>query len=146
MNISVLQPQNLSAIQAVRDIYNDGILMKSVTFETKLKDIDDIQAKMTERHPFLVAEKNGKIIGFCSASPFSERECYAGVAEVSIYVDKRHRKQGVGRKLLEEMIEYAYDEDRKMYTISGIFPAFVLRYDESDIDVKRRDGATRGAS
>jgi type IV secretory pathway VirB9-like protein len=46
----------------------------------------------------------------------------------------------------EEMIEYAYDEDRKMYTISGIFPAFVLRYDESDIDVKRRDGATRGAS
>lgn len=46
----------------------------------------------------------------------------------------------------EEMIEYAYDEDKKIYTIAGIFPAFVLRYDESEIDVKRRDGATGGAS
>lgn len=46
----------------------------------------------------------------------------------------------------EEMIEYAYDEGKKIYTIAGIFPAFVLRYDESEIDVKRRDGATGGAS
>lgn len=46
----------------------------------------------------------------------------------------------------EEMLEYAYDEGRKMYTIAGIFPAFVMRYDDSDIDVKRRDGRTAGAS
>lgn len=46
----------------------------------------------------------------------------------------------------EEMLEYAYDEGRKMYTIAGIFPAFVMRYDDSAIDVKRRDGRTAGAS
>lgn len=46
----------------------------------------------------------------------------------------------------EEMIEYAYDEHRKIYTIAGIFPALVLRYDEAEIDVKRRDATTGGAS
>ena len=46
----------------------------------------------------------------------------------------------------EEMIEYAYDASRKIYTISGIYPAFVMRYDESEIEVKRRDAATGGAS
>lgn len=46
----------------------------------------------------------------------------------------------------EEMLEYDYDEDRRIYTIAGIFPAFVMRYDESEIEVKRRDGRTKGAS
>lgn len=46
----------------------------------------------------------------------------------------------------EEMIEYAYDASRKIYTISGIYPGFVMRYDEWEIDVKRRDASTGGAS
>ncbi len=46
----------------------------------------------------------------------------------------------------EEMLEYDYDEARRIYTIAGIFPAFVMRYDESEIEVKRRDGRTKGAS
>ncbi len=58
-----------------------------------------------------------------------------GVLQISATIDGQ-----------EEMIEYAYDENRKIYTIAGIFPAFVLRYDETDIDVKRRDATTGGAS
>ncbi len=46
----------------------------------------------------------------------------------------------------EEMLEYDYDEAGRIYTIAGIFPAFVMRYDESEIEVKRRDGRTKGAS
>ena len=50
-----------------------------------------------------VAEEAGRLAGWCALSPTSSRECYRGVAEVSIYLDRAFRGRGVGRMLLERL-------------------------------------------
>ena len=51
----------------------------------------------------LAAEEAGRLAGWCALSPTSSRECYRGVAEVSIYLDRAFRGRGVGRMLLERL-------------------------------------------
>ena len=61
------------------------------------------------------------VAGWVAASPVSDRCAYAGVIEHSVYVDARMRGQGVGRRLLDTLIEHA--DAAGIWTIqSGIFP------------------------
>jgi L-amino acid N-acyltransferase YncA len=63
----------------------------------------------------------GEVLGWAALSPASARSVYRGVAEVSIYVDPRHARQGVGRALLSALIERS--ERAGFWTLSaGIFP------------------------
>lgn len=69
----------------------------------------------------LVAELDGRIAGWAALSPTSDRCCYAGVAENSVYVAEWARGRGVGRVLLEELI--ARSEAAGIWTLqAGIFP------------------------
>lgn len=64
---------------------------------------------------------DGEIAGWAALSPVSTRCVYGGVAEVSIYIDGRYRRRGVGRALMESLIEDA--ENAGIWTIeAGIFP------------------------
>ena len=53
----------------------------------------------------VVAEEGGQIVGFASTSSYRPRECYAKIAEFSVYVARDHRGRGVGRRALEALIE-----------------------------------------
>ena len=55
-------------------------------------------------HPVLVVEKDSEIIAFASSSAYSARECYAGIAECSVYVKRDMRGHGAGRIVLEALI------------------------------------------
>ena len=89
---------------AVADIYNAGIRERSSTFETREREPEEIAARIAgERHPFLVAELDGRVAGFAATAPYSDREAYAGVAECSVYVDAALRGRGIGSALLEEL-------------------------------------------
>jgi phosphinothricin acetyltransferase len=103
---------------AVRAIYEEGIRGGDATFET---------APSWERwdaaHPELrlVAEREGAIVGWAALSPVSDRCCYEGVGEVSVYVAEAARGMRVGRALLDELVERS--EQAGYWTLNaGVFP------------------------
>lgn len=101
-------------------IYLAGIATGHATFET---DAPAWQ-RWDEAHlpaPRLVALTNEAIVGWAALSRVSGREVYAGVAEVSVYVDERVRGQGVGKVLLENLIKES--EAHRIWTLqASIFP------------------------
>jgi L-amino acid N-acyltransferase YncA len=93
---------------AVADIYNAGIRERTSTFETREREPAEIaDAIAAGRHPFLVAELGDRLAGFAVTSQYSDRDCYAGVAECSVYVDAEARGKGVGSALVEGLAQEA---------------------------------------
>ena len=90
---------------AIARIYNDGIEERSSTFETAPRSIEDVLEWLTagERLPVVVAEGDDGVLGWARILAYSTRPAYAGVGEVSVYVDRTARGRGVGRRLLEEI-------------------------------------------
>jgi len=87
-------------------IYNEGIEDRVATFETRPRSAEDVRGWF-DGHPIVVVEQDGEIVAFASTSTYRPRDCYAGIAEVSVYVACRFRRQGAGRVALEELIKQA---------------------------------------
>ena len=105
---------------AVREIYREGIATGDATFQTEAPDWAEWNGGHL-RHSRLVARDGAAIGGWAALSPVSRRACYAGVAEVSIYVAAAHRGSGIGRRLLEALV--ADSEANGIWTLqAGIFP------------------------
>jgi L-amino acid N-acyltransferase YncA len=103
----------------VSAIYADGIRTGDATFETGVPSWDAWDAAHDGIR--LVAELDGEVAGWATLTPVSERHCYRGVAENSIYVAEAARGRGVGRVLLDELLARA--DDAGIWTIeAGIFP------------------------
>jgi L-amino acid N-acyltransferase YncA len=93
---------------AITGIYNEAILQTVATFDTEPKTIEKQQtwfANHDAKHPVLVAEQDGLIVGWASLSKWSDRRGYSGTAEVSLYVEKAHRGRGIGNNLLKAIIQ-----------------------------------------
>ena len=89
---------------AIARIYNDGIDDRVATFETRHRTPSDIERWFDGRHPIVVVEADGDILGFASTSTYRSRDCYAGIAEFSVYVDRSARGRGAGRAAMEALI------------------------------------------
>ena len=89
---------------AIAKIYNQGIEDRVATFENNFRTAVDVQTWFDDIHPILVVEKDSEIIAFASSSAYSARECYAGIAECSVYVKRDMRRHGAGRIALEALI------------------------------------------
>ena len=92
---------------AIAKIYNQGIEDRVATFETNSRSAEDILAWFDDVHPIVVVKKDSEIIAFASSSAYSARECYAGIAECSVYVKRDMRHHGAGRIALEALIRAA---------------------------------------
>ena len=104
---------------AVRAIYEDGIRSGDATFETETPSWERWDAAHPELR--LVAERDGSVVGWAALSPASARDCYRGVGEVSVYVAAEARGDGLGRALLDELVERS--EQAGYWTLSaGVFP------------------------
>ena len=103
----------------VAAIFAEGIASDDATFEVAPPS----WAEWDERHGGVrvVAELDGRLAGWCALSPVSERCCYRGVAEESVYVAAWARGRGVGRALLDDVV--ARSEEAGIWTLqAGIFP------------------------
>ncbi len=128
-----LRVETLSAAvwPQVRAIYEEGIAGRQATFETEAPSWSEWDAAHLP-HCRLIAVGGGTVLGWAALSPVSRRPCYAGVAEVSVYVAERARGTGVGRLLLERLIAAA--ERHGIWTLQGAtFPENVasLRLQQS---------------
>lgn len=111
-----ITPMTPADWEQVRAIYLEGIASGQATFETEAPSWEQWDSA---HHPFarLAARSEGCVIGWATLSPVSRRQCYAGVAEVSVYVAASYRGRGVGRRLLEAVI--AESERLNIWTLQG---------------------------
>ncbi len=92
----------------VAQIYNEGIEDRLGTFETRLRTRDDVLAWFDGRHPIVVVEDQAhRVVAFASTSTYRPRDCYAGIAEFSVYVTREARGHGAGRAAMLALIESA---------------------------------------
>ncbi len=94
-------------VPAIVNIYNQGIDDRIATFETRRRTVAGVKKWLDGPHPVIVVEENGKILGFAVTFPYSARECYAGVAEFSVYVAREARGRGVGRMAMQKLLAEA---------------------------------------
>jgi phosphinothricin acetyltransferase len=92
---------------AVAAIYNEGIEDRVATFEIRRREAADVVAWWHGRHPVVIAERDSRIVGFASTSGYRARECYAGIAEFSVYVARHARGERIGARLLAALISEA---------------------------------------
>ena len=106
--------------EQVRAIYLEGIRSGHSTFETEAPSWE----KWDEGHlriARLVMREGETILGWTALSPASKRHVYRGVAEVTVYVSESARGQGIGRSLLEALIDES--EKNGIWTLqASIFP------------------------
>jgi L-amino acid N-acyltransferase YncA len=102
--------------ESVRAIYREGIASGQATFETDAPSWEQWDAS---HHPFarFVARSEGRVVGWAALAPVSRRRCYAGVAEVSVYVAADFRGRGVGRQLMRTIISES--ERQGIWTLQG---------------------------
>ena len=92
----------------IASIYNEGIADRVATFETQPRSAEQVARWFDGRHPIVVVEdSDGAVLAFAASSNYRERECYAGIAEFSVYVARQHRGKGAGRLAMAALIDAA---------------------------------------
>jgi len=93
---------------AIARIYNEGIDDRVATFETRHRTAEDVAQWFDGRHPIVVVEDDdGEVIAFAATSTYRPRQCYAGIAEFSVYAARVARGRGAGRMAMQALIEAA---------------------------------------
>jgi phosphinothricin acetyltransferase len=118
--VLVVEPLREEHWRDVARIYAEGIATGNATLETEVPEWDAWDADHLVEHRF-VALDEGRVAGWAAVSPVSGRCVYGGVVEVSVYVAADARGRGVGRALLERLVEST--EQAGIWTIeAGILP------------------------
>ena len=105
---------------SVRAIYQEGVATGDATFETDVPEWKEWDASHIPTCR-LVARTGGQVAGWAALSAVSSRCVYGGVAEVSVYVAEAARDRGIGRRLLQALVEAS--EAESIWTLqAGIFP------------------------
>src|SRR5262245_51361033 len=93
--------------ESIALIYNQGIEDRLATLETETRSAEERRCWLVargSRHPVIVAEVDGKVVGWGSLNSFNPRPAYDYVADFSVYVGREWRGRGVGHGLLEALI------------------------------------------
>jgi phosphinothricin acetyltransferase len=106
--VLTIRPATPADAPAIASIYNQGIEDRLATLETQLRSPEERRewlAARGPRHPVVVLEADGCVVGWASLNSFNPRPAYDNVADISVYVERGWRGRGVGRRLLARLIE-----------------------------------------
>jgi L-amino acid N-acyltransferase YncA len=95
---------------AICVIHNQGIVDRIATLDTSVRTPDGVRNWLAERgprHPVIVADAGGSVVGWGSLNQFNPRQAYDFVADFSVYVERAWRGKGIGRQLLDRLIDLA---------------------------------------
>ena len=92
---------------AICSIYNEYILNTTITFEETPVQAEEMASRIrlvTQSYPWLVYEKDSRIVGYAYAGKWKERSAYRYSVETAIYMDSRHVGKGIGTQLMKELL------------------------------------------
>jgi L-amino acid N-acyltransferase YncA len=95
---------------AIAEIHNQGIVDRVATLDTTLRAPAGTREWLADRgprHPVIVADMDGAVIGWASLNRFNPRSAYDHVADFSVYVERAWRGKGIGSRLLDRLIALA---------------------------------------
>jgi phosphinothricin acetyltransferase len=98
----------VSDAEAVREIYAPFVSDDATSFEVVVPDLGEVERRIQmqrDRYPWLVFERDAKVLGYAYASAHRSRPAYQWCVEVSVYVDPQAHRRGVGRALYEALFE-----------------------------------------
>ena len=107
-----IRPALATDAEAICAIHNEGIADRIATLDTTPRTPADSLTWLSDRgprHPVIVAEADGRVIGWASLNRFNPRAVYDGVADFSVYIERGSRGRGVGRQLLTRLVALARD-------------------------------------
>jgi phosphinothricin acetyltransferase len=109
-------------LENIVEIINYNILNSTALYDYKCRTIDTqkliFDDKINKNFPVIVAMLDGKLVGFGYYSEFRFREAYKFTVEHSVYVGKEHHGNGIGKLLLQALINLA--KAQKLHTMIGV--------------------------
>jgi len=91
--------------QACAAIYAPYVLETAISFEVRPPSAGEMSARIASAHAWLIAEADGRPIGYAYGSPHRERAAYRWSADVAVYIERSRHRAGVGRALYEQLFE-----------------------------------------
>jgi phosphinothricin acetyltransferase len=107
ITLRIARPSDAPALVS---IYAPYVLTTAVTYEYDVPTVENFTARIEntlKKYPYLVAERDGEIIGYAYLGVFNERAAGSWAAEISIYLSQRARRLGAGRLLYEALAAIA---------------------------------------
>jgi L-amino acid N-acyltransferase YncA len=99
---------SIDDLMVITEIYNEAIHKTVATFDTTPKTLEEQKIWFNDhgpKNPIMVAECSGRVVGWASLSEWSDRCAYSDTAEISLYVKEEYRGKGIGKELLETIIQ-----------------------------------------
>ncbi len=121
---ALVRTATLDDASVIAHIYNQGIADRIATFETQPRSVSEVREQLKSKadvFPTVVVEQQGKTVAYATAGPYRARECYAGIAEHSVYVEREQRGKGFGRIALLALCD-TYSGIGYWKLLSRIFP------------------------
>lgn len=109
MNVIAIRPSKSEDLPAITEIYGHAVRTGTASYELEPPSLEDMGARhealVSHFYPYLVAEDSGRILGYAYAGPFRTRRAYRFMVEDSIYMAPDAQGRGVGKRLLQALIE-----------------------------------------
>jgi L-amino acid N-acyltransferase YncA len=122
MNAVSLRTATAADIAAITRIYADAVAHGTASFELEPPDVAEMarrqQALVTRNFPYIIAERDGAVVGYAYAGPYRDRRAYDWCVEDSLYIAPEFHRQGIGRLLLTRLI--AESEARGFRQMIGV--------------------------
>ena len=102
----IIREARMSDAPRLLEIYDYYVRYTAVSFECTTPTPEEFEARMRKtmvRYPYLVAEQDGRVVGYTYAGPFVGREAYRYSCELTIYLDRTQTGCGIGRRLYEAL-------------------------------------------
>jgi len=120
----LVRPSADADLPAITAIYAHAVTHGTASFELDPPDAAEMArrraALLEGGYPYLVAERDGAVMGYAYAGPYRTRPAYRSTVEDSLYIAPSAKRQGVGRKLLEALVAECEARDfRLMVAVIG---------------------------
>lgn len=127
----MIRDVKISDANSLLRIYSYYVENTAISFEIKTPTLVEFEKRVEDianNYPYIVYEKDRNIVAFAYAHRFHEREAYNKTAELSIYVDKDYKNQGIGKELYSEL-EYRLKKMQitNLYVLVA-YPAYDTKY------------------
>ena len=116
--------------EAILSIYAYYVKNTAVSFEYEVPSLEEFRGRIRNtlpQYPYLVAEEDGRIVGYVYAGRFHPRAAFQWAAEASIYIDEAHHGKGLGRLFYEKL-----EDILRRQNVTNVYAVVAVPMEEED--------------